>query len=84
MPASTPGVVLTVVVVVLGGEAAGSTIDEGPTIDKGLLDGLRPGDRGAVHYVLTVGAEERPIPAGEAVVTAVAPRRSTIDVTAQR
>ncbi len=88
MPASTSGVVLTVLAVVLGGDAAGPVgkglAGDGLAIDKGLLDGLHPGDRGAVHYVLTVGAEERRIPAGEAVVTAVAPRRSRIDVTADR
>ncbi len=46
---------VTVVALVLG--------LEGPAlrVDQGLLDGLRQGDRGIVHYTLTVGAVEKTI-----------------------
>lgn len=63
---------LTLVAVVLGGE--GSRLE----IDKGVTDGLRPGDAGSVFYELTVGGEARRVVLGEAEVIAVQASRALV------
>jgi len=48
------------------------SIDGGQAVlDKGLTDGLQPGDRGAIYYELTVAGQPRRVDAGEAELTAV-------------
>ena len=48
-------------------------------LDQGRLDGLQPGDTGAVFYEIKAGGETRRIEAGEATVVALGPSSATVE-----
>jgi len=58
---------------------------EGPIlrVDKGLIDGLREGDRGVVYYTLTVASAEKVIEVDSGQVTAVDDFSATVRVVAE-
>jgi formylglycine-generating enzyme required for sulfatase activity len=72
----TPGALLTVLatVVAIDGGVEGETA----RIDQGLVEGLRPGDRGSLHYLLKVGDREKRIDLGEVEVVAVGEHSATL------
>ena len=78
MTTGTAGTFLTVVATILGGD--GSTA----ILDKGLVHGLQPGDRGSVHYVLTVDSEPQRIEVGIAEVISVAAEQATVTLVSER
>ncbi|MCP4654628.1 MAG: SUMF1/EgtB/PvdO family nonheme iron enzyme [bacterium] len=49
-------------------------------VDKGLIDGLREGDRGVVYYTLTVASAEKAIEVGSGRVTAIDDFSATVSV----
>ncbi len=49
-----------------------------PHIDRGLLDGLEPGDRGVAFYSLTVGGERKRIEVGAVEIETVGERSATL------
>lgn len=54
----------------------------GIRIDKGILDGLRHDDIGAVHYELQVGAKSRRVDTGRARVVALEDHGATLEIPA--
>ncbi len=55
----------------------------GATVDKGLIDGLRPGDEGEVFYLLSNGEQEFRFDAGLARVTGCEDRTCQVRTTPQ-
>ncbi|MDH3255048.1 MAG: SUMF1/EgtB/PvdO family nonheme iron enzyme, partial [Acidobacteriota bacterium] len=61
-----------------------ATVDNGIfTIDLGLVDGLRVGDRGDVYYELSVAADVKTVDVGEAEVTLARTRTAELRQLAQ-
>lgn len=57
------------------------SIDGGEAVlDKGLMDGLLPGDQGAIYYELKVAGRPRRLDAGEGKLTAIEPGTSRLSV----
>src|SRR5512143_768545 len=55
------------------------------TINKGLIDGLQPGDIGTIYYTLTVnGAQEKAVEVGKCEVTSVEDFAGTAKLIGQR
>jgi hypothetical protein len=53
-------------------------------LDRGLLDGVEPGDRGAIYYTLQVRGESKRVDVGWGEITSAEDRSSTMRANARR